>query len=78
MIDFSDAPPLSQFINGCVALIRTRGHKIALWTSEGQSEKIIRDIGSRWKSNLGIPASVKIQFELHSENSSGQKMLYEE
>ncbi|CAF0901997.1 unnamed protein product [Adineta steineri] len=67
----SDAQPLSHFITGCIVSIRNRGHKIALWLSEGQSETIIREIGRRWKSMINLSPDTRIQFDLHNENTSG-------
>jgi hypothetical protein len=61
--------------------IRSRGHKIALWTSEGKNALIIKEIGQRWKSMMNLPATMRIQFELHNETSSGggpARSLYEE
>jgi hypothetical protein len=77
----SDHQPLSSFITGCVVSMRIRGHKIALWTSEGRNSTIIREIGRRWKAIMNLPSTVRIQFETHNDTSSGggqSKALYEE
>ena len=76
-----DPQPLSRYITGCVVSIRIRGHKIALWTSEGQNATLVREIGRRWKSMMNLPSTTRIQFELHRETSSGggqQKSIYVE
>ncbi|UJR09538.1 hypothetical protein I4U23_013775 [Adineta vaga] len=67
----SDPQPLSRYITGCNVSIRNRGHKIALWLSEGQNETVIREIGRRWKSMINLPSDAHIQFDLHNETSSG-------
>ena len=78
---FSDNQPLSRFITGCVVSIRIRGHKIALWTSEGKNATIVKEIGRRWKTMMNLPANNRIQFELHHDANGGGgqgKPLYEE
>jgi len=76
----TDPQPLSRFITGCVVSIRNRGHKIALWLSEGQNATVIREIGRRWKAMINLPPTVRIQFDLHAENAGGpaRPALYEE
>lgn len=66
-----DAQPLSRYITGCVVSIRIRGHKIALWTSEGKDPAIIREVGRRWKLMMNLPSTTRVQFELHNATSGG-------
>jgi hypothetical protein len=77
---FRDPQPLSRFITGCVVSIRHRGHKVALWLSEGRDATIIREIGRRWKSMMNLSSDIHIQFDTHNESSNGppKAALYEE
>ena len=83
LIACSDPEPLSHYITGCVVAIRTRGHKIALWLSEAHDDRIVREIGRRWRSIMSLPSHVRIQFDMHNENVGGggggaQRPMYEE
>ena len=77
---FRDPQPLSRYITGCVVSIRNRGHKVALWLSEGQNATVIREIGRRWKSMMNLSPDIHIQFDTHNESSSGppKPPMYEE
>lgn len=67
-------------ICGAVVNVRSKGEKIAIWTSNSKNRANVMEIGQHLKEGLNIP-HVKLQYETHTDsmtkNSSAVKVLYE-
>ncbi|XP_077477220.1 LOW QUALITY PROTEIN: eukaryotic translation initiation factor 4eb [Stigmatopora argus] len=55
---------------GAVVNIRTKGDKIAVWTSDCQSFDAITHIGRVYKDRLGLPTKMIIGYQSHSDTAT--------
>ncbi|XP_077587431.1 eukaryotic translation initiation factor 4eb isoform X2 [Stigmatopora nigra] len=62
--DFSDD------VCGAVVNIRTKGDKIAVWTSDCQNRDAITHIGRVYKDRLGLPLKMTIGYQSHSDTAT--------
>ncbi|XP_031618088.1 eukaryotic translation initiation factor 4E1-like [Contarinia nasturtii] len=58
----------SEDICGAVVNVRLNRHKIAIWTSNNNKQRIL-SIGRKLKESLNIPQELQIQYELHKETA---------
>lgn len=63
----------SECVNGGVVQVRGKGDKSAIWLSEGKDIDAITRIGDVYKTRLGLPKKIAIQFYSHKDtiNKSG-------
>jgi len=69
----------SEDICGAVVNVRPSRHKIAIWTSNNNKQRVL-GIGRKLKESLNLPQELQIQFELHKESAfkhgSGKAAAY--
>lgn len=58
----------SEDICGAVVNVRPSRHKIAIWTSNNNKQRIL-SIGKKLKESLKLPQELQIQYELHKESA---------
>ena len=57
----------SSIINGACVNIRNRGDKLAVWTSDAQSEEAIMKIGRELKQRLNLNPQTKLTYQAHMD-----------
>uniref|UniRef100_A0A8C2ZBN6 Eukaryotic translation initiation factor 4eb n=1 Tax=Cyclopterus lumpus TaxID=8103 RepID=A0A8C2ZBN6_CYCLU len=60
----------SDQVCGAVVNIRTKGDKIAVWTSDYENRDAVTLIGSIYKDRLGLPAKMTIGYQSHSDTAT--------
>eukprot|EP00762_Andalucia_godoyi_P008669 ANDGO_00447.mRNA.1 Eukaryotic translation initiation factor 4E len=54
-----------EAVCGCVAQVRAKGNRIALWVSSAESEDIVMALGQEFKNALELTSAQKIAFSMH-------------
>ncbi|XP_074516228.1 eukaryotic translation initiation factor 4eb isoform X2 [Sebastes fasciatus] len=60
----------SDQVCGAVVNIRTKGDKIAVWTSDFDSRDAVTHIGKVYKERLGLPLKMTIGYQSHSDTAT--------
>eukprot|EP00301_Raphidiophrys_heterophryoidea_P002661 c1123_g1_i2.p1 GENE.c1123_g1_i2~~c1123_g1_i2.p1 ORF type:complete len:162 (-),score=44.65 c1123_g1_i2:586-1071(-) len=55
-------------ICGCVVSVRKAQDKIAIWTADATKEHTVRAIGMSMRSQLEIPADIRIGYQSHHDS----------
>ncbi|XP_065153119.1 eukaryotic translation initiation factor 4eb [Paramisgurnus dabryanus] len=60
----------SDEVCGAVVNVRTKGDKIAVWTSDYENREAITHIGRVYKERLGIPMNMTIGYQSHADTAT--------
>ncbi|CAB1337370.1 unnamed protein product [Coregonus sp. 'balchen'] len=60
----------SDDVCGAVVNIRTKGDKLAIWTTDYENKDAITHIGQGWKERLGVPHKVIIGYQSHADTAT--------
>ncbi|XP_061833296.1 eukaryotic translation initiation factor 4E-1A isoform X1 [Nerophis lumbriciformis] len=60
----------SDDVCGAVINVRTKGDKIAIWTTDYENKEAITHIGRVYKERLGIPPKVVIGYQSHADTAT--------
>ncbi|XP_056151226.1 eukaryotic translation initiation factor 4eb [Lampris incognitus] len=60
----------SDEVCGAVVNIRTKGDKIAVWTSDYENRDAVTHIGRVYKERLGIPLKMTIGYQSHADTAT--------
>ncbi|XP_061156531.1 eukaryotic translation initiation factor 4eb [Syngnathus typhle] len=60
----------SDEVCGAVVNIRTKGDKIAVWTSDSENRDAITQIGRVYKERLGLPLKMTIGYQSHFDTAT--------
>ncbi|MBN3288034.1 IF4EA factor, partial [Polyodon spathula] len=60
----------SDDVCGAVVNIRTKGDKIAIWTTDYENKDAITHIGQVYKERLGVPQKVIIGYQSHADTAT--------
>lgn len=60
----------SDDVCGAVVNIRTKGDKIAIWTTDYENKEGITHIGRVYKERLAVPAKVIIGYQSHADTAT--------
>lgn len=60
----------SDDVCGAVVNIRTKGDKIAVWTTDYENKEAITHIGRVYKERLGIPMKMTIGYQSHADTAT--------
>ncbi|ORZ31753.1 eukaryotic translation initiation factor 4E-2 [Catenaria anguillulae PL171] len=61
----------TQEICGIVVSVRSRGHKLCLWTRTALDVEKTQELGRKWKAAIGLDSVIK--YQVHSESISANK-----
>ncbi|XP_028627992.1 eukaryotic translation initiation factor 4E type 1B [Grammomys surdaster] len=65
----------SREVCGAVVNIRTKGDKIALWTSEAEDKVGVMHIGQIYKESLGLSTKTIIGYQAHADTAAKSNSL---
>ncbi|XP_041515689.1 eukaryotic translation initiation factor 4E type 1B [Microtus oregoni] len=65
----------SQEVCGAVVNIRTKGDKIAVWTSEAENQAGVMHIGHVYKERLGLSTKTIIGYQAHADTAAKSNSL---
>ncbi|XP_015200750.1 eukaryotic translation initiation factor 4E-1A isoform X2 [Lepisosteus oculatus] len=60
----------SDDVCGAVVNIRTKGDKIAIWTTDYENKDAVTHIGRVYKERLGVPQKVIIGYQSHADTAT--------
>ncbi|XP_056676159.1 LOW QUALITY PROTEIN: eukaryotic translation initiation factor 4E-like [Monodelphis domestica] len=60
----------SEEVCGAVLNVRTKGDKIAIWTSEAENQPAVTFIGRVYKESLGLSPKVIIGYQAHADTAT--------
>uniref|UniRef100_A0A4W6F8A3 Eukaryotic translation initiation factor 4eb n=2 Tax=Lates TaxID=8186 RepID=A0A4W6F8A3_LATCA len=60
----------SDDVCGAVVNIRTKGDKIAVWTSDYENREAVTHIGRVYKERLGLPMKMTIGYQSHADTAT--------
>uniref|UniRef100_A0A3Q0RPY7 Eukaryotic translation initiation factor 4eb n=1 Tax=Amphilophus citrinellus TaxID=61819 RepID=A0A3Q0RPY7_AMPCI len=60
----------SDDVCGAVVNVRTKGDKIAVWTSDYENREAITHIGRVYKERLGLPVKMTIGYQSHADTAT--------
>uniref|UniRef100_A0A672QVB9 Eukaryotic translation initiation factor 4E-1A-like n=2 Tax=Sinocyclocheilus grahami TaxID=75366 RepID=A0A672QVB9_SINGR len=60
----------SDDVCGAVVNIRTKGDKIAIWTTDYENKDAVVHIGHVYKERLGVPSKVIIGYQSHADTAT--------
>uniref|UniRef100_A0A8C6W660 Eukaryotic translation initiation factor 4E type 1B n=1 Tax=Nannospalax galili TaxID=1026970 RepID=A0A8C6W660_NANGA len=60
---------------GAVVNIRTKGDKIAVWTSEAENQAGVLHIGHVYKERLGLSSKTIIGYQAHADTAAKSNSL---
>ncbi|KAG9339857.1 hypothetical protein JZ751_022362 [Albula glossodonta] len=60
----------SDEVCGAVVNIRTKGDKIAVWTTDYENREAVTHIGRVYKERLGVPPKVTIGYQSHADTAT--------
>ncbi|XP_027018094.1 eukaryotic translation initiation factor 4E-1A isoform X4 [Tachysurus fulvidraco] len=60
----------SDDVCGAVVNVRTKGDKIAIWTTDYENKDAIVHIGRVYKERLGVPSKVIIGYQSHADTAT--------
>ncbi|KAG7226319.1 hypothetical protein INR49_003071 [Caranx melampygus] len=60
----------SDEVCGAVVNIRTKGDKIAVWTSDYENREAVTHIGRVYKERLGLPMKMTIGYQSHADTAT--------
>ncbi|XP_027723103.1 eukaryotic translation initiation factor 4E type 1B isoform X3 [Vombatus ursinus] len=60
----------SEEVCGAVVNVRTKGDKIAIWTSEAENQPAVTFIGRVFKDRLGLSPKVVIGYQAHADTAT--------
>ncbi|XP_012590370.1 PREDICTED: eukaryotic translation initiation factor 4E-like, partial [Condylura cristata] len=60
----------SDDVCGAVVNVRTKGDKIAIWTTECENREAVTHIGRVYKERLGLPAKIVIGYQSHADTAT--------
>nr|XP_023697597.1 eukaryotic translation initiation factor 4E-1A-like [Paramormyrops kingsleyae] len=60
----------SDEVCGAVVSVRTKGDKIAVWTSDYENKEAITHIGRVYKERLGVPQKMSIGYQSHADTAT--------
>ncbi|XP_051050504.1 eukaryotic translation initiation factor 4E type 1B [Phodopus roborovskii] len=65
----------SKDVCGAVVNIRTKGDKIAVWTSEAENQTAVMHIGQVYKERLGLSTKTIIGYQAHADTAAKSNSL---
>ncbi|XP_033369661.1 eukaryotic translation initiation factor 4E isoform X1 [Parus major] len=60
----------SDDVCGAVVNVRTKGDKIAIWTTECENRDAVTHIGRVYKERLGLPPKIVIGYQSHADTAT--------
>ncbi|XP_076733997.1 eukaryotic translation initiation factor 4eb isoform X1 [Maylandia zebra] len=60
----------SDDVCGAVVNVRTKGDKIAVWTSDYENREAVTHIGRVYKERLGLPVKMTIGYQSHADTAT--------
>ncbi|XP_032256770.1 eukaryotic translation initiation factor 4E isoform X1 [Phoca vitulina] len=60
----------SDDVCGAVVNVRTKGDKIAIWTTECENREAVTHIGRVYKERLGLPPKIVIGYQSHADTAT--------
>ncbi|CAI5695399.1 unnamed protein product [Oreochromis niloticus] len=60
----------SDDVCGAVVNVRTKGDKIAVWTSDYENREAVTHIGRVYKERLGLPMKMTIGYQSHADTAT--------
>ncbi|XP_019901221.1 eukaryotic translation initiation factor 4E-1A isoform X2 [Esox lucius] len=60
----------SDDVCGAVVNIRTKGDKLAIWTTDYDNKEAITHIGRGWKERLGVAPKLLIGYQSHADTAT--------